>query len=124
MTKPLSPIKIRELQIDPPLLLAPMEGLTHSAFRQLVSGFGAAGLGWDVPLADLRTWVRGLRAPGSAASVQYDERNLPAVIEQDGWRVEYRDWFIDRDPPLPRKVFANRADARVRMAIESWSVDE
>ena len=44
MTKPLSPIKIRELQIDPPLLLAPMEGLTHSAFRQLVSGFGAAGL--------------------------------------------------------------------------------
>ncbi|MGH8091558.1 MAG: lipoprotein insertase outer membrane protein LolB [Rudaea sp.] len=81
-------------------------------------------LGWDVPLADLRAWVRGLRAPGSAATVQYDERNLPAVIEQDGWRVEYRDWFADRDPPLPRKVFASRADARVRMAIESWKVDE
>jgi outer membrane lipoprotein LolB len=81
-------------------------------------------LGWDVPLADLRAWVRGLRAPGSAASVRYDERNLPAVIEQGGWRVEYRDWFADRDPPLPRKVFASRADARVRMAIESWKVDE
>ena len=81
-------------------------------------------LGWDVPLADLRAWVRGLRASGSPASVQYNAANLPAVIEQDGWRVEYRDWFADRDPPLPRKVFASRGDARVRMAIENWNVDE
>jgi outer membrane lipoprotein LolB len=81
-------------------------------------------LGWDVPLADLRAWVRGLRAPGSTATMQYDERDLPATIEQDGWRVEYRDWFADRDRPLPRKVFASRADARVRMAIESWNVDD
>ncbi len=81
-------------------------------------------LGWDVPLANLRAWVRGLRAPGSSATVQYDEHDLPAVIEQDGWRVEYRDWFADRSPPLPRKVFAGRADARVRMAIESWNVDD
>jgi outer membrane lipoprotein LolB len=81
-------------------------------------------LGWDVPLADLRAWVRGLRASGSTASVQYDEANLPAVIEQDGWRVEYRDWFADRNPPLPRKVFASRGDARVRMVIESWNADD
>lgn len=81
-------------------------------------------LGWDVPLAELRAWVRGLRASGSRASVEYDDKNLPAVIEQDGWRVEYRDWFADRDPPLPRKVFANRGDARVRMVVESWHADE
>lgn len=81
-------------------------------------------LGWDVPLADLRAWVRGLRAFGSPASVQYDEHDLPAVIEQNGWKVEYRDWFAGRDPPLPRKVFASRVDARVRMVIESWSVDD
>ena len=81
-------------------------------------------LGWDVPLADLDAWIRGLRAPHSRAQVQYDDRNLPAVIEQDGWRVEYRDWFTDRDPPLPRKVFASKGQARVRMAIEQWSVND
>jgi len=81
-------------------------------------------LGWDVPLHDLGSWIRGMRAPGSTATVQYDEHDLPAVIEQDGWRVEYRDWFADRNPPLPRKVFASRADARVRMVIESWNVDD
>ncbi len=80
-------------------------------------------LGWDVPLADLSAWIRGLRAPGVHADVQYDARNLPAVIEQAGWKVEYRDWFDDRNPPLPRKVYASRGNARVRVAIESWSFD-
>jgi len=37
-------IQIRDLQIDPPLLMAPMAGLTHSAFRQICSGFGGVGL--------------------------------------------------------------------------------
>jgi outer membrane lipoprotein LolB len=77
-------------------------------------------LGWDVPLLDLRAWIRGLRAPGTPAQVQYDAADLPAVIDQDGWKVEYRDWFADRDPPLPRKVFASKSDAHVRVAIESW----
>jgi nifR3 family TIM-barrel protein len=38
------PIHIRDLVIDPPLLLAPMAGLTHSALRQVMSGFGGIGL--------------------------------------------------------------------------------
>ncbi len=40
----LRPIRIRELQIDPPLLLAPMEGLTHSCLRQIMCNFGGVGL--------------------------------------------------------------------------------
>jgi tRNA-dihydrouridine synthase B len=38
------PIQIRDLVIDPPLFLAPMAGLTHSALRQVMSGFGGIGL--------------------------------------------------------------------------------
>jgi tRNA-dihydrouridine synthase B len=37
-------IRLRGLQIDPPLLLAPMAGLTHSALRQIMFGFGGLGL--------------------------------------------------------------------------------
>ena len=81
-------------------------------------------LGWDVPLAQLSDWVRGLRAKGSAANTTYDAQNLPAVIEQDGWKVEYRDWFTDRNPPLPKKVFATRGNSRVRVSIEDWSINE
>jgi len=81
-------------------------------------------LGWDVPLAQLSSWVRGLRARGSAPNTVYDAQNLPAVIEQDGWKVEYRDWFTDRNPPLPKKVFATRGNSRVRVSIEDWSINE
>jgi outer membrane lipoprotein LolB len=80
-------------------------------------------LGWDVPLAALGSWVRGLRAPGPKSEVQYDAQNLPAVLAQDGWKIEYRDWFADSQPPMPRKLFAARANARVRMAVEHWSFE-
>ena len=37
-------IQIRDLKIDPPVLLAPMAGLTHSALRQIMFSFGGVGL--------------------------------------------------------------------------------
>lgn len=37
-------LQIRNLFIDPPLLLAPMAGVTHSALRQIIAGFGGIGL--------------------------------------------------------------------------------
>ena len=80
-------------------------------------------LGWDVPLSALGSWVRGLRAPGPRADVQYDAQNLPAVLVQDGWKIEYRSWFDNSQPQMPRKLFADRGGARVRMAIDSWSFE-
>lgn len=43
MTAP-SPLSIRGITIDPPLVLAPMAGLTHSALRTIIAGFKGAGL--------------------------------------------------------------------------------
>src|SRR5512140_3054771 len=37
-------IQVRNLRIDPPLLLAPMAGLSHSALRRIMIGFGGVGL--------------------------------------------------------------------------------
>ena len=44
MHTPLQNIQVRDLRISPPLILAPMAGLTHSALRQIVLGFGGVGL--------------------------------------------------------------------------------
>jgi len=47
---PLSPsrldpvIRLGDLEISPPVMLAPMAGLTHSALRRLVARFGGTGL--------------------------------------------------------------------------------
>jgi outer membrane lipoprotein LolB len=86
-------------------------------------------IGWDVPLAALRAWAFGLRAAGSPARIRYDEHDLPALIEQDGWTVEYRDWLAPRaaagtDLPLPKRVFAASGTTKIRLAVYDWSVAE
>jgi tRNA-dihydrouridine synthase B len=40
----LKPLYIKNLKVDPPLILAPMSGLTHTVLRQLVAELGGCGL--------------------------------------------------------------------------------
>ena len=77
-------------------------------------------LGWDVPLRDLRAWVLGLRADGGPAELSFGSNRLPALLRQDGWVVDYRQWDTSRTPPLPLKVFAERAPYKVRLSIDAW----
>lgn len=79
-------------------------------------------IGWDLPLEDLAAWVRGARGPGAAA-IDFSETGLPLLIEQRGWRVEYRSWNHAVAPPLPTRVFASKGGKRVRVAIDRWDRD-
>lgn len=99
---------------------AQLDGLRDGPVR----GTDAASLlrrevGWQVPFARLVAWVRAVRAPGPAR-IAFDAQGLPAQIEQDGWTIRYGDYDLTQSPPLPRRVFANRGDERVRLAIRSW----
>lgn len=77
-------------------------------------------LGWDVPLRDLRAWVLGLRADSGPAELRFGADRLPALLQQDGWTVDYREWDAVRQPPLPRKVYADKPPYKVKLSIESW----
>lgn len=76
--------------------------------------------GWLVPVDALAAWVRGARAGGSA-EIAFDATGLPALVEQQGWRVEYRAWDQSL-PPRPLRVFANQGEARVRLQVDRWDV--
>lgn len=97
-----------------------LEGLRE----QPVEGTDAAALlerelGWHVPVAELTEWVRAARAKGEA-EIEFRSDGLPAVIRQDGWKIEYPDYDEARQPPLPRKVFASRGEYRVRLSVGEW----
>ncbi len=66
--------------------------------------------------------MRGLRAPDTTARLSFGADGLPSLLSQDGWNVEYRDWYVTRKPPLPRKVYASKPPYSVRVLIESWQV--
>lgn len=77
-------------------------------------------LGWEVPLRDLRAWVLGLRADSGPAELSFGANRLPALLQQDGWSVDYRAWDESHQPPLPSKMYAARPPYKVRLSIESW----
>lgn len=102
---------------------ATLEGVDKAPIRGVsAQQLMLRAVGWTVPLADLRAWVLGLRANGSPAQLSFGTNQLPAVIEQDGWRVEYRAWDTSRTPPLPSKVFAEKPPYKVRLSIQSWAL--
>lgn len=74
--------------------------------------------GWRIPLDALGAWARGARA-GGPATVEFTPAGLPALIVQQGWQVEYREWD-DADPARPRRVFARQGGATVRLVVEAW----
>jgi len=99
---------------------AVLEGLR----AQPIEGSDAAALldrelGWHVPVTQLADWVRAARAKGDAR-IEFRDDGLPAMIQQDGWTIEYPDYDEAHQPPLPRKVFASRGDYRVRLSVSEW----
>ncbi|MGW8128008.1 MAG: lipoprotein insertase outer membrane protein LolB [Stenotrophomonas sp.] len=82
--------------------------------------------GWDIPVAQLAAWVRGMRAADAAAPTYqgYDITGLPRVLEQDGWRIDYLDWYPQdaQRPALPRRIEAVNGDAKVRLIVDEWSM--
>jgi outer membrane lipoprotein LolB len=105
----------------------PQGAVLEGVGRQPIRGADAEALmrkaaGWSVPLQSLRAWVLGLRAPGSPAQISFGTDRLPAVLEQDGWHVEYRAWDTTRQPALPTKVFASKPPYKVRLSVNAWTL--
>lgn len=101
-----------------------LDGLNQgSLYGSDARGLLQQAVGWQVPMPQLDYWVRGMRAPGSPAQLLFGTDGLPQRLGQDGWTVEYRDWYPDTNPAMPRRVFASRGDDRVRMVISSWALN-
>ncbi len=77
-------------------------------------------LGWNVPIEDLAAWARGMRA-GTSGMIELTPSGLPALIEQHGWRIEYREFDGVGVEAMPRRVFATGGRQRVRLIVEDWS---
>jgi outer membrane lipoprotein LolB len=77
-------------------------------------------LGWEVPVTGLRHWLRGLVVPAQQVSVERDGRGRLSAFEQDGWRVEYRDWLSEGLWPV--RMQARQASYSVRVQVHDWAI--
>ncbi len=79
--------------------------------------------GWEVPLQQLGSWVRGAPAADyPVESVEYDGQGRPSLLRQAGWSVRYTAWRPGPagQPDLPVRIEAESGDARVKLQIDDW----
>jgi outer membrane lipoprotein LolB len=79
----------------------------------------AEEVGWRLPIAEMQHWVRGGTAHPDA-HVSLDGQGLPREIVEGGWRVEYKAFDAAQSPPLPTRIFAERAPYKVRLVVAEW----
>lgn len=102
---------------------AVLEGLDGGPRRGIdAESLMANTVGWNIPMAELRRWVLGLRADTGPADIAFGADQLPSRLVQDGWTVDYKQWDATRQPAMPSKVFAEKAPYKVRLAVESWAI--
>lgn len=79
--------------------------------------------GWNVPLQQLGSWVRGAPAADyPVESVEYDGQGRPSLLRQAGWSVRYTAWRPgpSGQPDLPTRIEAESGDAKVKLQIDDW----
>jgi len=77
-------------------------------------------LGFELPLAELRYWVRGL--PASADAEQSVDAGMPRLLQlrEQGWQIDYAEYQAAPFDYQPRRLVARKGDARVRLIVERW----
>jgi nifR3 family TIM-barrel protein len=81
----MKPFKVRDITIDPPLILSPMAGVTDYVFRRLIKRRGGVGLVVSEFIS-----VEGLTRnnPKSKRQMRFDEEERPFAVQIFGGRPE------------------------------------
>lgn len=79
--------------------------------------------GWDIPVAGMQYWVRGLSAPEGAVRVTLDPDGRLQRLEQSGWVITYQRYRSIGGYDWPAKLLLVRDDLAVRLVIDQWQLD-
>ncbi len=78
-------------------------------------------LGWELPLARMQHWVRGVPVPNYPAVI--DERDAAGKIRhltQDGWKITYEYYAAAENDGLPRRMEIVGEKQTMRLVIDTW----
>jgi outer membrane lipoprotein LolB len=84
--------------------------------------------GWNIPVAQLAFWIRGLPAPtAKITSFTPNPQGLIGELEQLGWKVSYGDYLSvatsTRPLAMPSRIIAEYKDIRLTLVIREWQME-
>ena len=77
-------------------------------------------LGFELPLENLRYWLLGIPDPGVPFDLTRNVQDRAQRLSQAGWTIDYDEYMPVNGDLLPKRLILNRADARVRIAVDRW----
>ena len=77
-------------------------------------------LGFELPLDNLRYWLLGIPDPTVPFDLTRNPQDRAQRLSQAGWTIDYDEYMPANGDLLPKRLVLNRADARVRIAVDHW----
>jgi outer membrane lipoprotein LolB len=86
--------------------------------------------GWQLPLANLNYWVRGLPVPDLPATQELDDAGRLKTLHQQGWEVQYQEYVQAEGYDLPNRFTltytpqietSEMPAMEVRLVIDRWA---
>ncbi len=74
---------------------------------------------WDIPVASLAGWLRGLPAVDGQARMAFAPDGRLSRLVEGGWTIDYT--WPSAAADLPSRIDARRDGARVRLAVDQWN---
>jgi outer membrane lipoprotein LolB len=78
--------------------------------------------GWQLPVAGIRYWVRGIPAPGVEARITTDQQGRLQHLQQSGWDIRYERYEEVDGRDWPTRLRLNTADIAIRMVVDQWTL--
>lgn len=78
--------------------------------------------GWNLPVSNLRYWIRGLPVPNIPAQSQSDNLGRLTTLSQEGWHIQYLSYVNTGTVDLPNKLFITSSSLRVKIFVYQWNV--
>ena len=78
--------------------------------------------GIRLPVHDLYYWVRGIPAPGTVQSSQYDPSAHLVSLTQAGYTINYTNYMSVNSIDLPSKIQLQGHDVIIKLVIKRWKI--
>ena len=79
-------------------------------------------LGYELPVAQLSYWVKGIPAPGASSEPAFDIDNRLISLQQSGWQVEDLGYTNYETESLPTRIRIHKSPLRLDFVRLDWTL--
>jgi outer membrane lipoprotein LolB len=79
-------------------------------------------LGYELPVSQLNYWLRGIPAPDSQVTPEFDENNQLVRLRQSGWQIDYMGYSNYGTETLPVRIRMVKSPLRVDLLRMNWTL--